>query len=67
MVYFTGDHRETITPLRDPEHDRILDEQIAMGWGSIEQDQIPVDWRTRRGPDWHRIRQAKAKIAASQA
>ncbi len=66
MLYFMGDQRDAITILRDPEHDRILDEQIAMGWGTTQQDQIPADWRTRRGPQWRRIQEAKAKITAKR-
>jgi hypothetical protein len=31
--------------------DRELDEMIAMGWGDVDQDKIPPDWRTRPGPE----------------
>jgi len=27
-----------------------LDAMIAQGWGDVDRDKIPDDWRTRRGP-----------------
>jgi len=36
---------------RERAHDRELDEMIRMGWGGTDQDRIPADWRTRRGPE----------------
>ena len=33
------------------EHDRILEEQIAQGWGGVEQKRIPAYWREVRGPE----------------
>lgn len=35
---------------RMAERDRELDEMIAMGWGGVDGNRIPADWRTRRGP-----------------
>lgn len=33
------------------ERAKMIDEQLAMGWGRTPQDKIPADWRTRRGPE----------------
>jgi hypothetical protein len=30
---------------------RDLTDMIAMGWGSSDQEDIPANWRTVRGPD----------------
>jgi len=46
----------------DPERDRMLDEQIAMGWGSIDQCKIPTDWRGRRGPEHTPGEEPKARM-----
>lgn len=36
---------------RQAERAKMIDDQLAMGWGRTPQDQIPKDWRTRRGPE----------------
>ena len=46
------------------EWDRILEEQIRMGWGDTPQKLIPEDWRTRFGPE--RKITAKHKKAISR-
>lgn len=33
------------------ERQKLVDEQIAAGWGSTDADKIPADWRTNPGPD----------------
>src|ERR1700733_15756631 len=49
MLFFTGDAPAPFPCLLDdPDHDKLLEEQIAMGWGNTDQDKIPDDWRERR-------------------
>jgi len=51
--------------LCNPVHDRELDEMIAAGWGDVDQDKIPANWRTRRGPDPQHSAEWRAKISNS--
>jgi hypothetical protein len=51
LLYAISHNLPLLQELVDPAHDRELDEQIAMGWGSTSQTEIPSDWRTRRGPE----------------
>jgi len=52
MLFFTGDAPAPFPCLLDdPDHDKLLEEQIAMGWGNTDQDKIPDDWRERRRPE----------------
>lgn len=37
--------------LNNPARDAMLDQQIAAGWGSTPQCEIPPDWRRRPGPE----------------
>jgi len=50
-------------PLLPPEL-RYLDDFIAAGWGDIEQECIPSDWRTRPGPDRSFDSAFKARVTA---
>lgn len=36
---------------RELERQKLVDDQIAAGWGSTDADKIPADWRTKPGPD----------------
>lgn len=53
------------SPKAKVERERMLDDQIAMGWGDVPQGKIPKNWRSRYGPD--KTATADRKKAVSRA
>jgi hypothetical protein len=44
------------------ERQKLIDAQIAMGWGATNPDKIPADWRTKRGPEKKFTEEQKARV-----
>ena len=44
--------QERLPSSAELERQRIVDAQIAMGWGGS--DRVPSDWATRKGPEFGR-------------
>lgn len=50
----------------EAKRDKMLLEQIAMGWGDTPAHKIPADWRTRRGPERLLTEEHKKKISQTK-
>jgi len=63
LLYAISNDLSLLQGLIDSDHDAELDAMIEMGWGNVDQNKIPSDWRTRRGPE--RPHPVERKLAIS--